>query len=537
MEIAILIAVSLSAIFSLLAFLKKHRIDNTRSEELLRQELERIDKSFKEENSNLRKELNQLFKDNREELNKGQEQIRNTIDSKFLDFSKTLNDLSKELSEKQDKFRQETEDRLNNTQTALNKSFDNLRDTLQLKFKEFSDTQNKNDETIINKQNEIRLETEKKLLDSSKQLTDSLENLSLKLKNSLSEFNDTQKKISEEYLNKHNEIKNTTETKLEEMRKTVEERLSVLQTENSKKLDEMRNTVDQKLHETLEKKLSESFNNVSKQLQDVHQGLGEMKNLANDVGGLKKVLTNVKTRGIIGEIQLGNILESILNREQYDSNVATKKNTQQRVEYAIKLPGKDDDNSIVYLPIDSKFPDSAYQNLLNAYDSADVKLISDAKKELEKIIKTFAKDIHDKYINPPDTTDFAIMFLPFEGLYAEVLQNPNLVIQLQEDYRINIAGPTTLGAFINSLQMGFKTLAIEKRSSEVWKLLGSVKFEFNKFGDVLEQTQKKLRGATDDLDKLVGTRTKKIQSALKKVEILSNTDTQYLNDMDDESEN
>lgn len=471
----------------IISLFKKRRIDIDYNKLLypLKEEINRLEKYSKDENSALRMEMNQSLKDNRQELNNQIEQFRRTID---------------------------------------------------LKFKEFSDTLKNSQENVLNKQNEIRQETEKKLETSTLSMSKSFEGLSLHLKNSLIEFGDLQKKNSEDYLKKHDDIKKTTEDKLELVRKSVEDKLSHLQTENSKKLEEMRMTVDQKLQEALDKKLSESFNTVSKQLQDVYTGLGEMKNLANDVGGLKKVLSNVKTRGIIGEIQLGSILESILNPDQFVYNTATKNNTQQRVEYAIKLPGKDDLQQFIYLPIDSKFPDSTYQKLLDAYDQADNKLIQETKKELEKVIKSFAKDIHDKYINPPFTTDFAIMFLPFEGLYAEVLQNPDLIRSLQDDYRINIAGPTTLGAFINSLQMGFKTLAIEKRSSEVWRLLESVKQEFNKFGEVLVKAQKKLKGASEEIDLLVGVKTRKIQSALKNVQTLSDQTHQNQIDQFEEEE-
>ncbi len=387
---------------------------------------------------------------------------------------------------------------------------------------------------INNTLSNIKNEITQNLKDNRIELNENIRLFRQTNEQKLSEFAFTLKQTTDEIIIKHEDIKNSTEVKLEAVRKTVEDKLLLLQTENSKKLDEMRNTVDQKLQETLDKKLSESFNNVSKQLQDVYKGLGEMKSLANDVGGLKKVLTNVKTRGLIGEIQLGSILDAILSPEQYENNVATKSNTQERVEYAIKLPGKDELNSIVYLPIDSKFPDSSYQNLLTAYEEADPVKITLARKELEKAIKTSAKDIRDKYLNPPDTTDFAILFLPFEGLYAEVLQNTNLVHQIQSEYHINITGPTTLGAFINSLQMGFKTLAIEKRSSEVWRLLGSVKLEFDRFGDVLSKAQTKLRGASDEIEKLVGARTRKIQTALKSVEKMP--EYQNINLLDSEEE-
>jgi len=308
-----------------------------------------------------------------------------------------------------------------------------------------------------------------------------------------------------------------TEQKLENIRLTIEKRLTSLQEENSKKLDEMRNTVDEKLQKTLEERISKSFNQVSTQLEQVYKGLGEMQNLAVGVGDLKKVLSNVKTRGILGEIQLGAILEQILGPEQYSTNIVTKKGSRNPVEFAVKLPG--DENGPVYLPIDSKFPLEDYNLLNDAYDRGNKVEIELLAKVLESKIKVFAKDIHDKYISVPDTTDFGILFLPIEGLYAEVVRR-GMVESLQRDYKIIIAGPTTMAALLNSLQMGFKTLAIQKRSGEVWNILAAVKTEFDSFGDVLASTQNRLEQAHSELDKLVGVRTRKIQSKLRTVTTL-----------------
>lgn len=304
------------------------------------------------------------------------------------------------------------------------------------------------------------------------------------------------------------------ESKLEAMRLTVESKISALQEDNAKKLEAMRLTVDEKLQETLDKRISQSFQLVNERLEQVYKGLGEMQTLANGVGDLKKVLSNVKTRGILGEIQLKAILEDILTPEQYDENVATKKGSSNVVEFALRLPA--DDSRIVYLPIDSKFPGDKYAQLVDAYDEGDPVKIAAAQKELDAVIKKSAKDIHDKYIDVPNTTEFAIMFLPFEGLYAEVVRR-GFVESLQRDYKINIAGPTTMAALLNSLQMGFRTLAIQKRSSEVWDVLGAVKSEFEKFGTVLENTQNKLNLAQKELDSLVGVRTRQIQKKLDKI--------------------
>lgn len=305
---------------------------------------------------------------------------------------------------------------------------------------------------------------------------------------------------------------------LENIRRSVDEKLESIRRENLRQLDEMRQTVDEKLQKTLEEKMNKSFSLVNERLEQVYKGLGEMQTLAVGVGDLKKVLSNVKTRGILGEIQLGAILSEILSKEQYEENIATKKGSKNVVEFAIKLPS--DGAGTVYLPIDSKFPGDTYSALRDAVESGDRQSIESARKALVQRIKSEAKDIHDKYIDPPNTTEFAIMFLPFEGLYSEVV-NMGLVEVLQREYKVNIAGPSTMAALLNSLQMGFKTLAVQKRSAEVWKILGSVKTEFDKFNDVLVMTQQRLDQANKELDKLVGVRTRQIQRQLKDVESVS----------------
>lgn len=305
------------------------------------------------------------------------------------------------------------------------------------------------------------------------------------------------------------------EQKLENIRRSVESRLNYIQEDNNRKLEEMRKTVDERLQQSIEEKMNRSFSLVSERLEQVYKGLGEMQNLANGVGDLKKVLTNVKTRGTLGEYQLSAILSEILSPEQYEENVATKKGSRNVVEFAVKLPS--DDDKFIYLPIDSKFPGDTYSALRDAIDEGDKVKIDLAAKALIATIKSEAKDIHDKYIDPPYTTEFAIMFLPFEGLYSEVV-NRGLVEILQRDYKVNIAGPSTMAALLNSLQMGFKTLAVQKRSAEVWEILGAVKQEFDKFGDVLAATQQRLDQANKELDKLVGVRTRQIQRKLKDVQ-------------------
>lgn len=310
------------------------------------------------------------------------------------------------------------------------------------------------------------------------------------------------------------------EQKLENIRSVVEKRLTYLQEDNNARLEKMRETVDEKLQKTLDDKLNKSFNLVNQRLEQVYKGLGEMQNLAVGVGDLKKVLSNVKTRGILGEIQLSAILKEILAPEQYEENIATKKGSKNVVEFAIKLPA--DQDSFVYLPIDSKFPGDTYQALVNAMEEGNKEQIDRCAKSLVATIKSEAKDIRDKYISPPETTEFAIMFLPFEGLYSEVV-NRGLVEVLQRDYRVNVAGPSTMAALLNSLQMGFKTLAVQKRSAEVWKILGEVKSEFDTFGAVLDKTQQRINQANAELDKLVGVRTRQIQRKLSAVQKIEST--------------
>jgi len=325
--------------------------------------------------------------------------------------------------------------------------------------------------------------------------------------------------LAEPLIQQLNQLADTNSLRLRELRDAVEQRLRELQTDNTAKLEEMRRTVDEKLDQTLEQRLGQSFKQVAERLEQVHRGLGEMQTLAAGVGDLKRVLTNVKTRGIWGEIQLGTLLEQVLTPEQFARNVATRRGSNDRVEFAIKLPGRDTDGSVVWLPIDAKFPREDYERLTDAQERGDLAGVEEAGRQLENRIKTEARNIRDKYIDPPNTTDFGLMFLPTEGLYADVLRRPGLAETLQREFRVSIAGPTTLNALLNSLQMGFRTLAIEKRSSEVWVVLGAVKAEFGKFGEVLAKTRKKLEEATNTIGN-AETRTRQIERKLKTVEAL-----------------
>lgn len=418
---------------------------------------------------------------------------------------------------------------LKNEVTALSNSFANLLNVFTNSQGEYNKSFVQNVESKINQINASQTK-------SNIEIEQKLENLRKSVEVSINTLKDNTE-VRLEGIRKSvetsiNTLKDNTESRLENVRGQIEKSLNNIQVENSKKLEEMRQTVDEKLQSTLNARITESFRTVSESLDKVTKGLGEMQNLATGVGDLKKVLTNVKTRGILGEIQLGNILEEILISEQYETNVVTKKGSNERVEFAIKLPG---DGNHVYLPIDSKFPLEDYARLLEAYDTADSVAVAKHQKELSTKIKSFAKDISTKYIDVPNTTEFAIMFLPVEGLYAEVVRL-GLVEDLQRSYKINIAGPTTMAALLNSIQMGFKSLAIQQRSSEVWETLAAVKSEFDKFGDVLKSAQTKLDQANNELHKLVGTRTRQIQRKLRDVAAFYNYETKVLIPSGEETE-
>lgn len=368
-----------------------------------------------------------------------------------------------------------------------------------------------------------RLETAQSSQLGRQELSHSLKSFSDSLLSRMTEIATLQKNQLDTFSNRLSSLTRISEEKLEQLRETIEKRLQTLQEDNSKKLEQMRETVDEKLHRTLEKRLGESFKMVSERLEQVYKGLGEMQTLAAGVGDLKKVLTNVKTRGTWGEMSLGFLLEQLLTPDQYAQNIATKKGSSERVEFAIKLPGHDDGEGAVWLPIDAKFPEADYRRLVEAHEQADLDLSEKSAKNLENFIKLEAKKIKEKYLDPPHTTDFGIMFLPVESLYAEVLRRPGLCEALQRDCRIVVTGPTTLAALLNSLQMGFRTLAIEKRSSEVWTLLRIVETEFGKFGDLLDKTHKKLTEAGNTIE-AAARKSRTIERKLQNVQKLPTDD-------------
>ena len=344
-------------------------------------------------------------------------------------------------------------------------------------------------------------------------------NLRQEVEKSINEYGASQSRLLKDLGEKVDTLTEKNEEKIANLGKAVEKQLNDIRQDNTTQLEKMRETVDEKLQKTLESRLGDAFKQVSNLLESVHKDMGEMKNLATGVGDLKKVLTNVKTKGILGEYQLENILEQMLSAHQYEKEIPTKKNSRDRVEFAVRFPGRSDNNEPLWLPIDSKFPLEPYSNLLDAYEKGDLSGIESSSKLLHSNIKKYAKDIFDKYVDPPNTTDFAIMFVPIEGLYAELLRNNTLFDLLQKEYKITIVGPTNLAAFLSSLYMGFRTLAIEKRSSEVWNVLGDVKKEFGKFGDILVKAKKNIQQADKNIEELIGTRTNAINRKLRDVEV------------------
>ena len=486
-----------------------------------------IEKRFEFMDRNLnRMELvvNEGFKQNREELSKTLATFQQTFLETLREISRNQTDqlngmreqnerniavLNKTLEEKLTVLTEKNEKSNKENRDELNRSFVFINDRIKERADESSNQQKEQNTLTIKQLEAVTAKLDEKLnqlaehfrtniLESRASLENSLKDFRESFSANVKEFNDMQKLKFDELNTKQGELVNITEQKLEKMRETV----------------------DEKLQKTLETRLGQSFELVSKQLESVQKGLGEMQTLASDVGGLKRVLSNVKTRGVMGEIQLGNILEQIMAPEQYQANVKTKKTSGDFVEFAIKLPGRDIKDGHVYLPIDAKFPQEAYHLLQIAYDEANPVKVEEATKTLATSIRKFAKDIRDKYLDPPFTTDFGIMFLPIEGLYAEVVRNTDLIEQLQREFKIIITGPTTLAAILNSLQMGFKTLAIQQRSSEVWQILGEVKTEFGKFGGILEKAQKKITEAGNEIDTLVGSRTRAIERKLRKVHVL-----------------
>ena len=475
------------------------------NEESLKQGFSESRKELRDMSSENRKETHDVFKTLQDTL-LGRMSENSNVQNQQLDLFKTaLNGLSEKLINNANEFKQTVTASFQSSSEAVNKKQDEFRDKTIAKLDGF-------EESIKNDAKENR-----------KELNDGLKSFETQFSGNIKDFNG-QLSLKFSNLTKQ-QVDATAQAKasITEIRDTIEKQLRSIREDNTQQLTEMRKTVDEKLQSTLEKRLGESFKQVSDRLEQVHKGLGEMQTLAIGVGDLKKVLSNVKTRGILGEYQLGNILEQILSPEQYSLNVATKQGSQANVEFAVKLPGKADEKT-VWLPMDSKFPLESYQVLLLAYEEAEPAKIDQAQKLLLKAVEGFAKDISAKYIDPPHTTDFAIMFLPIESLFAEVLRHPHMFELLQRKYRITITGPTTLSALLNSLHMGFRTLAVQKRSSEVWKVLAEVKTEFASYSDQLALVHKQLTTASGSLEKLKDTRTKAMERKLRDVAVLEITE-------------
>lgn len=453
-----------------------------------------VRKNGKQDNSDIKNELANIFKEEltetrreNRELNKENRQEINTL------FKELQDTLMKRISENMSIQKEQLD------------SFSRL-------LSETSDKQVKN-------YSDFKVSIKIDAKENREELNKGLKSFEEKFSANIKDFNEHLRQRFDDLSKQQTEFNKLSKDSIREIKNSIEKHLVAIKEDNTTQLNEMRKTVDEKLQTTLEKRLGESFKQVSERLELVHKGLGEMQELATGVGDLKKVLSNVKTRGILGEYQLGNILEQLLSSEQYAVNVATKKGSQANVEYAIKLPGKLDETE-VWLPIDSKFPIENYQLLLDAYEEGNKIKIDTAQKILLKSIEGFAKTISEKYIDPPHTTDFAVMFLPVESLYAEVLRHPGTFEKLQREYHITVTGPTTLSALLNSLQMGFRTLAVQKRSSEVWKVLSGVKTEFGKFSEHLSKVHKQINTASGSLDTLISTRTTAMERRLRSVETL-----------------
>lgn len=509
-EILLIVIVTLLLINLFLSYRAQSKAGQDNLQPLLAS-LESLDKGIARLEGGMKDDLAR----NREEMSRSSKETREELTNSFHTLGESVSTRMTQIAEMQKNQLDTFSDNLGALTRTNEEKFGKLTETLAAKF------------------DSIQAGMETNAKNNRDELTASLKSFQDQFKTSIAEFNKLQEQKFDTLSRKQAELLQTTEQRLDKMRDVIEAKLKSIQDDNNEKIERMRQTVDEKLHKTLEDRLGQSFKIVSERLEQVQRGLGEMQTLANGVGDLKKVLANVKTRGSLGEYRLEMILEQILAPEQYQKNVVVKPGSRENVEFAIKLPSKDTENESIWLPIDSKFPQNIYQILLDAYDKADPELVETAIKQLETEIKKLAKGISDKYINPPLTTDFAIMFLPFEGLYAEVVKRPVLFETLQRDFRVNISGPSTIAAFVHSLQMGFRTLAIQKRSSEVWAILGAVKTDFGKFGDLLDGVSKNLETASNKISQ-ASKKSRTIERKLKSVEALPQQEAiKYLGDASD----
>jgi DNA recombination protein RmuC len=506
--------------------------------------LKEINKTLAEKVDVLVERMDANYKANRDSLSENLREFVAEQKKKFDELKLEQKDLTKNTGEQLEKITIKVEEKLNGL-TEQNKTDTKAsRDSLSENMKEFVAEQKKKFDELKLEQKDLTKNTIEQLGLITTKVEEKLTGLTEQDKTDNAQMREALVKAFRDFQDTFDKnVKSFNELQREKFGQ-LEEKQNKLIEGTEKKLEQMRETVDEKLQKTLNERLGQSFETVGKQLEAVQLGLGEMKSLAQDVGGLKKVLSNVKQRGGVGEIQLEMLLEQILAPDQYEANVRTKLGSSDLVEFAIKLPGRDDAQRNVYLPVDAKFPKDAYEQLVDAYDIADPAAIDLANKNIENVIKKMAKDIRDKYLDPPNTTDFAIMFLPFEGIYAEVIRRSNLLEQLQREFKIVVTGPTTLAAILNSLQMGFRTLALQKRSSEVWSILGAVKTEFEKFGSLLDKAHKHISSAGETIEQLQGTRTKAINRRLKEVQALPASESAAIisdialgETIDDEQEN
>jgi DNA recombination protein RmuC len=492
------------------------------------QRLEKNESTLRDEFGKNREETSKSAKEAREELSSNLKSVSEQLSTIIAGFTGLVDNKIKSILDSLENSSKSNRDELKRNITDLTVTVDNKMKSIQ----EFLDSGLKFNREELNK----TVSTfEGKVTGSisgfseilNKELKSVQDRVYTSTKESREELSASLKAFEEKSSAKIEVLTKDTKDGLEKTRDSVEKKLANIQQGNEKKLDEMRQTVDEKLHKTLETRLGESFKLVSERLELVQKGLGEMQTLASDVGSIKNVLSNVKNKGVLGEYQLGAILEQLMTPNQYAQSVKIKEGSRENVEFAVKIPSKEDSNKIIWLPIDAKFPTADYELLLAAYENGEKEGVAQAQKDLKAKIEKFARDIHEKYVDPPNTTEFGIMFLPFEGLYAEVLRIPGLFENIQNNHRVTITGPTTISAFLNSLQMGFRSLAVEKRTSEIWDLLGAVRTEFGKFGDVLQKTKEKLDSASKEIDR-AGTRSRAIERKLRDVQTLPEGKAQKL---------
>ncbi len=489
--------------------------------ETLAGSLTRLEGNLKEDFRANREESSASARDNRSEMS-------NSLNSFKSEMTENLRLITEQNQKALEMIVRTLDEKIGHLIIKVDENNKENRETLVSTLKEFTLEQRGKFDELKGEQRELTTKTVEQLEKITAKVEEKLNAISQQSQAEARQMREAVEKVIKEFQTSFDKNVESFNNLQREKFGQLEEKQQKLVESTEKKLEEMRQTVDEKLQKTLNERLGQSFELVGKQLESVQKGLGEMQTLAQDVGGLKRVLSNVKMRGGFGEVQLAMLLEQVLAPEQYEANVRTKKSSSDVVEFAIKLPGKDDISGNVWLPVDAKFPREAYESLQIAYENGEPAQVEAAQKMLEGTIKKMAKDISEKYIDPPATTDFAIMFLPFEGIYAEVVRKASLLEELQRSYKVIVTGPTTLAAILNSLQMGFRTLAIQKRSSEVWKILGAVKKEFENFGGMLEKAQKNIQTASNQIDEVMGKRTRAIQRRLKGVEILGEAETQLI---------